>query len=441
MRRSFIVTCFGITALAAGLTACGDNLAPAQVDAGAQHDAVAEDGPTGTVSVYVVTGLQLAAWTGVAGADVVIDKPGGGREEKQTGSDGRVTFTGLDFALGKAAVTAYKAGSGLPPTSQVGITAESGEIMLFLWAFDYEKPTVTISGTAQNLHAASDRLWVTATNSLGYSDGVGPAWSFGVYPDVPFTLVAVDYTAVGVGSRGYTRTFHSWVALEHAAVTAATAVDLDLAPSATIKQVSGTMVLPTRAESRLRTHGQGHVYVQPWETMSGAGLGILSKSLVSADGTRIEYTIDWIEPASVQRPITQYTLFPPGTSSESSFVIRGGYPMGGELDATFIDIPEITAAPDPTAGQDLHGEIAWQVFDPDVWMRCFVNRGLNVAWMVVAPPTETSLRIPRGPSSLDEAALLGDEMREAFCQAMEWDLTSDWVERGATTATFLVARL
>lgn len=438
MTRSFAVFVgLGICTLGVGVVACGDGSGGEQVDAAAPQDAAQEDGPNGTVRVYVVSGLSVANWTGVAGADVVIDKPGGGREEKQTGSDGRVTFTGLDFSIGKAAVTAYKAGSGLPPTSQVGITADSGEVLLYLWAIDYSPTTVAVSGTALNQHAASDRLWVTSTNSWNGSEGVGAAWSMEALPGMSFSVFAVDYTAVGAGARGFTRTWYSWVAVDHEAVNGATTMDIDLANPPSMKQATGTLVLPARAESVLRTKSIGQVWALAWSLTGSGAVGGTSSSRVSTDGTRIEYTVDWIEPTGVEQPVTQYAL---SHGNRVSLVIRAGYPPGGELDATFIDLPELTNLPDHSVGQTFHDEIAWQVFDPDVWMRCMVSRGIDVSWVALVPPTETSLRVPQGPSSLDEAVLLGDEELTGECDAIEVNLASDWVERVATSSTFPLGR-
>jgi hypothetical protein len=440
MTRSFAVVAWvGICALAGGTAACGDNGGGEQADAAVQHDVAAqEDAPAGSLRVRIVSGLTVATFTGVAGADVVIDKPGGEREEKQTDADGRVTFTGLDWSLGKAAVTAYKAGSGMPPTSQVAITETAEEVLMYLWAYQLAQPSATLSGTALSLQAATDRLWVTATNSTSYSEGVGATWTMPVWTGVPFTILAVDYTAVSNGTRGYTRSWISWVALDHEAVTADTTVAIDFATPVTRQQASGTLVLPLREASTLRTKGMGGVWATAWESLGSAGLGAATTMAVSTDGARLEYTVDWVEPASVQQPVTQYAIT---TSTSTSLVIRGGYPTGGELDATFLDIPLITKSPNPADGENLHGEITWEWYDADVWMRCFVDRDTTtLGWLVLAPPTETSLRIPRGPSSLDEATLLGDEWLSASCQAVEMNLTSDWVDRAASAPPFPLAR-
>jgi hypothetical protein len=280
-------------------------------------------------------------------------------------------------------------------------------------------------------------MWVTATNSTSYYEGVGAAWSLPVWPDEPFVLVAVDYTPTANGVRGFSRTWHSWVALEREPVTADATVTIDYSAPATRKQVSGTLVLPTREASTLRTKGTGGVWATEWSSLGTSGLGAATTMGVASDGTRLEYTIDWVEPAGVQRPVTQYGI---STSTSTSLVIRPGYPPGGELDATFIDIPLITRSPNPADGENLHGEIAWEWYDADVWMRCFVQRYGALVWLVLAPPTETSLRIPRGPTSLNEATLLGDEWLDGSCQAIDFDLTSDWVDRAANTAPFPLAR-
>ena len=43
----------------------------------------------------------------VEGAMVAFDAPGGERVEQSSGADGKVTFTGVDWSKGKAAVSAY----------------------------------------------------------------------------------------------------------------------------------------------------------------------------------------------------------------------------------------------------------------------------------------------------------------------------------------------
>ncbi|MFH1176857.1 MAG: hypothetical protein V1750_05565, partial [Acidobacteriota bacterium] len=232
-----------------------------------------------------------------------------------------------------------------------------------------------------------------------------------------------------------------WVVKEHAAVTAATTIDLDMSQTVATKSTAGTMVLPARTDSPMRKSARGHITATEWQGHGFVWFGATTTTKPSTDGSRVEYTVDWVEPSSAHQPVTQYMLVMPRNMNLYSVVIREGYPPGGELDAVFIDTPEITAAPDPSAGQDLHSEIAWRVYDPDVWMRCFVVRDNAVVWYSLSPPAETSLRLPRGPSTLDEAAFLGDDWLDAQCQAIDWNLSTDWIERGASTDVFPLARL
>ena len=426
-----LVVCLG------GVLGCGSN-GEAAHDAGVQHDVVGEDAAFASLTVKVVHGLgDPSTWPVVAGATAALDAPGGARVEKQTGDDGRATFTGLDFTLGTAAVTAHA--PGFPLASVVGIKEQQEDVVVWLWTTNAPASTVHVSGTAANMASTSHYLLVESTNQTAISQLIGPAWGLDVAPGVPFTIMALEFGAGGqtVSRRGVSQTFYAWLVADHDAVTADTTIDLDLAQSFASKTAAGSFPLPTRTGSRLLTVGHGYVYVTNLDTDFSVTTGFSTLIDVNTGATGFDYTVEWVEVPAITQPLTEYYLSV--STGENAWVIVPGYPTAGAQDIVFIDLPDITTPADFTTPYPLHDPIAWTAYEQGLGARLIVSGEAGVVWTVMAYDDPTSLAVPQAPSTVDVVALLGTIPLGANFQVFHFDPTALYLAQGTYSATMSLA--
>ena len=406
--------------------------ADADADADADVDVADEGGGTGTLTV-LVTVLDPTTEDAVptAGAAVAADLPGGGRLEQTTGSDGRTTFEGLDWAAGTAAATAWLDGYGL--VSRVDIAEAEGEIAISLGLpLAYAPERVEVSGTASNMtDAARHSLLVSATadGESFWSSTPGPTWSIRVAPAVPFALVAVEFAQEPAPCVGcLSMPISGWVVQEHAAVTAPTTVDLDFASPAPTTGVTGSFQSVTRGDSPLRTPDYGYVSVFDLESM--AVLGTINTTTLRSGGV-IEFDMQYVTVAAVTRPLTAFRVV--GNDWVSGVIVEG-YPAAGVQDLHFVDAPRMTAPATPTTRHPLHDPLRWELFDSALTPVLLIENDEQTVWWVRGPEDATTLTVPEPPAAVDLTALLGTRFAEGslyFYHRHESDDYSDhYVQSG-----------
>jgi hypothetical protein len=368
-------------------------------------------GGDGTLALEVLHVLEGGETEPAAGARAVLDRPGGGQEELAVGADGRVTFEGLDFSLGKATVTFWDEGYVLTAITNVGEAGVPAPIHLLRRVEPGD--VVTVSGTVSGMMDAAMNTLVMSTTTGGFYNG-GPSYSMEVPTGEAGEMVVFEYSSSNV-TRGSEATLHQAVTVPLSAPAADTTIDFDFATPATLTTVSGSIPAPSslRGDSALNT---GEVFIRvSGNDIGGAFLGTQTRFEESASG--FDYDLSFVELAAAAEP---YTAFIVNDLPEQSLVFVEGWPTAGMQDIELLDPPTVL---EPDFGVDLawSATVRWesvdlndvgaaiQVFDQDL------DR-LRAVTLVV--PGVGSARLPQLPSGVTMDDVLGGgtpEARVALC--------------------------
>jgi hypothetical protein len=355
------------------------------------------------------------------GATVAFDAPGGERTELVSGADGKVTFDGIDWSQGTAAVTAYLQGYtlwssvNLDESRLAQASLVDDAVPLYLMNTTPTAPeTVTVSGTATGLQDTAHLLVVNAANvevaTTQWAGAGNGTFSVSVPSGEPFTLQAVETDADQTlpSGQGYDMPIYQWMYQSFSAVTTDTSgVVLDFqAHLATTQTADISVATPTRADSPVRT-GVGVGLVCPSESYYCTGWS--THIDISADGNQFDDSLLWTEPAWAETPRTFVRVY--DGNSEVSFRSVASWPTPGSI-GTLPDTAE-WITPAGGAGQHpLHEAIEWELFDeevPAVSLRLL--RGQSLVWIVEAGPNATTLTVPEPPSTVVPADVLGAQSR------------------------------
>jgi hypothetical protein len=401
-----------LLALGWNVLGCGSS-SPEQPDAAVQQDATAQQdaAPSGAFTVVVYTAGFTGPFRGLLdhpfqGATVAAELPGGETREVTTGSDGKATFTGVDWSLGTAAVTAWA--PGMRPWSYSGIGAQDTDLPTWLHPLA-APPKATVSGTAQNLPDVSQgELDVSASNGLSSSTTSTSSFSLDVQTGVDFSLLGVAWVSSSMTGRDWTVTVGGWARVDHAAITADATIDLDFATPVTAVGFSGTLVLPTKADDRFRTRSIGTGNVWTLESGGAFSLGGIFQSTVAGDGNSLGYAGEYVQFAGATI-MTTYQLvvessLQPDTWRGSS-VIQRGYPEDGAQITGFLTEPLITT--DVSNPVPLHSPIAWTMPDGATQAVLTVYKDGAPVWYVWSLPGAGTLTLPGLPTAVDANDLLG----------------------------------
>ena len=457
--------------LAAGLAvlgwACGDDASSAPDGGG--DDAVVDDGtgeegtdvpaedaadvptdaPGVSVTFIVVERQSDDTNLPLAGVTAAFDAPGGRRTEQVTGADGKVTFDDVVWSSGNAALTAHLDGYAvvsrvdLDEAVVAGAEQVDGAMAVWLSALPEAGDPIAVSGTATGLVDSAHRYIVNIVNAMAGSEWQGPgadAFSVAAPRDGAFTLQGVEAENAELPSGlGYTMTIHR---VAHQSVPASgtdlTDVVLDFATNEVALEtaVDTSVLLPSRAESRLRTvHARSNVcpsnsaYCTGWATSCD----------ISADGNRIEATLVWTEPAWAEEPITLYAAYGPGYQSASYARVPGWPTAGDRDDVQLLDLPDMVAPPTPSTRHPLSEPFVWTLHDTGVTVAVYLLRDDGVVWSIVPPEDATTATAPALPSTITVEELLGTGVVEGYLFVSRVEsITGGELELTAHTQNFVV---
>jgi hypothetical protein len=392
---------FGLCLVLAG--GCSSSSGGGPADAGADAE---DDGGGGGDEVFVVSVIGAADDVPIGNATVAFDL-GGVRTEIVTGTDGLATFRELAFGDDTASVTAYRLGYGV--VSYVGLGPRSDVLQVRLQRRSpVAGSTATILGTATGM--TGRQILVTSTVGAGSVDmpPAAPDYEVVVAPDTAGTLVALDYEpVVGGGPRDFTIQHLGWALKDHPAVADVDTVNLDfLADAATSISATGTLILPARTDSPLRTDSQARITIYPENVNTLAG--VIETATLATD--RFDLTGRYVVVPGSFEPQTIYSLRVDAGSvtREVSSVTEFAYPSDGfEID-NFLDSPEVTSGVDLVP---IDSEIAWTAFDTVMLTSLRISTEDTPAervWDVYLPEGATSVVLPELPGAADPEDVLGD---------------------------------
>jgi len=407
---------------------CGDDAAPA--DAGG--DAARQDSP-GTGAELVVRAMLVTPVTEdtqpAAGVAVAVDRPGGGRVETMTGSDGRARFDGIDWFAGTASVIAYLEGHTL--FARLGLDGDEGEVVVYMRPFPEATTQIVLSGTVAGKMVADNTLTVGST--AGGSDSVsGSSFMFDTPADTAATIFACELSSsLSTSGRGYENTFVQWTTLDHAGASADSMVALDFATPATPTIVTGSVLLPMPRRSA------SVLDETEFALLAGPGLNTITRIAISTDGTRLEYDAEFLQLPALERPVTTYYMY---KSPEVSWIDVPGWPAGGALDVGFADPPTVAT---PAFGVDAHWSdtIEWETESTDLPGVLVVTSPADDRILVLAyrEPGRSALALPVPPTGTTPTDALGGasgaDARVQVCDVGDWSAPS-LCDRGARSRAF-----
>lgn len=370
---------------------------------------------TGTLQVTVLrpTGVDFVA---AAGAAVSLARPGGGRVELVADAAGQVTFTKLAWSAGTAGVTAYIPDHALQ--SRVGILEADGPVTLRLQLPIDGAGSVKLWGEAvlaDNAHM----LRVSTPHSSWQKQG--PSWSLRVPRNTPCPIVAVEWGGPEASApEGSIQRFFGWQLIQHPGAAEDQELLIDFSNKLTPKTVQGSLALPSGFDARSYVQVSGS---DAGGTVFGPSIGYATRSQPTADGTRLEHDVEYVEVPGLSRVVTGYKL---SSSAGESWVLVEGYPQGGAHDLAFLSIPRSVApvavprslysplswtpAPDPSLQPSIHLAPAGSGFNP-------------VVWFVDMPPGATGATVPPPPLAALSEGVVGTVPLEARLWAGKASLT------------------
>ena len=425
-RRTTVIASLLSIALVAG-TGCGD----VKVDGpdGGQEDAAPQQDAGATLILRVLVGPNTAAQTPGAGATVALQGSYGVIGEKTADTQGRVTFTGIEFDKGAVSATAYL--GGYPLYSRMGITETTDEVPLWIQVpVHHGKELVEISGARIRDPAVPGlgettsfeglwNTWFEDTTSTWTLD----TWNSLVPKGEPFSVVAWSFTPGTAAQRETLWEQMEWIAVDHDAVDQPTTIDLDFSQPLTAKSVQGNFVPVLRADSPALLAGYPTIGVGSWRNgYSGPWVGIQDHVWFDSVGaTRVNYSVQWVELPDFVEPTTVFGIDVPPCWGYVSIMVPGYPKAGTQTGMAFLDQPLLLSPVDPDVLHPLHSPIEFHLYDANVAVFLRVWRQGAIVWSVEIPETETTFTMPRLPSTVDSAAVLGTDALQAKLTTSERD--------------------
>ena len=367
-------------------------------------------------------------WPTIAGAKVAFDAPDGARTELTSGSDGKVTFEGIDWSKGKASVTAHLDGYSL--WSSVGLSETriaAAPKIHDAWPLILvnRSPTipkmVSVSGTATGFQDPAHRLIVNVANTTfpsskiewqGTSDAT---FTVSVPSDEPFMIQGFEMTPPVALEHGYDQPIHQMLQVSFDPITAdKTGVVLDFkANAAAMKTADVWMTLPKRTDSPVR-NGYPVGLVCPVGSIACTGWS--THVAISGDGNQVDDSLFWAEPSWATEPLTWIHVYAkaPGSIGANTLVswrFVQTCPKAGLMGA-LPDSPQwVLPAESVSDVYPLHQPLEWKLFEEASYVDLTLLRGKTLVWMVEAGPNATSLTVPPLPSGVDPADVFGGTLQ------------------------------
>lgn len=321
-----------------------------------------------------------------AGATIVADLPGGQRVEATAGADGRVTFDGVLWSAGTAALTAYREGHRVHTIA--GISEADGEQTLYLHR---AKPpaVITVSGMARNLPPGAASMGVGGSTYGNSYEGSAPAYQLAVQRDEPFTLVAF---AANV-----------FTSVSHPGAPEDVTEDLDFSKPLAPQRVTATISLP--ATGAPAPPAGPRFWVRQWG--SSLILGITAKRAEQSTGVWSVAGI-YVEPPNPEGVYTSY-IVEAGTNWHASFIVVAGPPAEGAKVEGFLPLPELIQPQDLATPMEWTAPIEWSAPEPQVVPVLYLvdNTTGETRWAVEGRPGMTRLTLPALPANAAGTSVLG----------------------------------
>ncbi len=380
-----------------------------QKDGGGNADGAGGDmkAAASTLTVMVKTVASRSDYSKTAtgsGVTVLATLPDGKKEEKKTGSDGKVVFDKVDWSKGTASFTAYLAGHSL--TSMTGLTAKESSRTVYLVKLPAAK-AVTVSGKAVNMSSAHPLLLVTSsTPNASLTHATTSQVSLKVPAGESFNLVGLNYkTNHKPTDRNSDFGIKGWTSVSSSALTKdGSAADLDFSKPLTPTKFKGTVMLPPSTASLLYSGSRAWVRVTSMDSALTQMVGMGFKTTLSA-GKSFAFEGEYVKPAGVKKFVTQYTLNVGGGISSAVNVV--GEPKDGFTADKLLDVPSLITPSSATTPARIWSTVEWSASEKTAVPGISINNSEGAFWLVSAPPGTAKIELPDAPAAADLNKIFG----------------------------------
>lgn len=176
--------------------------------------------------------------------------------------------------------------------------------------------------------------------------------------------------------------------------------------------VSGRADVPERLDSAPFGSMSFFATVQPDDPPLSAGaLGYPTGFVYHHSDRYFRYSLSYVEFEDAPRPVTVYRvgldLYSNTEPQLTSEMRVDGYPEEGPLDASFLDVAELTSPANPNGQHNLSEPVEWNAFDDGVIpVLELAHNYRGVSWTIRGNRNSTSLRVPQPPTGVDVYELL-----------------------------------
>lgn len=351
-----------------------------------------------TLTVYEAgSGAEQA----LGGVTVALDAADGTRVERSTGRDGVVALP-VDWESGPHDVTLDGGEHGL--RSYLGIDdGFDGGTHRFLETASCTTHPMSVTAT----HRTPDSLLYVMPLTQGGSgyEGHDHTFTISVPHDEPLSIVAHENRGVWQGDALW-RDWLGWQLIDHAPVTAATHLDLDLRNTVEPNLATGHVdVLPGWLQP---PNARAYAFVYLGSTDYTRACGWPSWTSPAPGGGGFDFELAWLAPAGAEL-VTVVEVFPHfgwWNLTAVSRVTRPGTPDTWDADPTMLPIPTIDTDGD---WPSLYGEVVLEdVPDGTVPTIEITPHGGSLLWEAIGPEgMRGPFVFPDPPSSFDRARLDG----------------------------------
>jgi hypothetical protein len=401
MNRYLVGTVLAVGVAGAGVSPMGCSSSSTPTTAGDGGDAATG---TGTLSVVVVTpkgGTPEEKLRPVANAAVQLEIAGAEPQTATTGADGRVTFKGIDWSKGKAAVTGYA--DGFAMYSIVDVTPEtlkkfpvppdaSADATLFLFERGSSAFPVTLQGDVKSKADAANSEVISCSRCMGAYERNTPSYG-GLRARREAAVVYVrEYKDLSAPPSIKLETA-KWARFDLPAPTAdMQTFDIDLA--------AGTQLTTTLTHVRyeppggvggpLTTTGRALAIATTGESQGSLLTGLIASSAPTTDGA-FEVTLESTPVDAALDPYVNYVL---ATQELFTQIVKFGPPEDNITVSGFLMPPIVTVQT-----QTLADPVAIEGAPPDIFARVVIA-GLagEAVWLLDTTSDVTELHIPKFPA-------------------------------------------
>lgn len=180
-------------------------------------------------------------------------------------------------------------------------------------------------------------------------------------------------------------------------------------------------------------------WVTSLDSKQSTNVGLTTTLDINADGTALDFGLEYLQPAGLMSPLTCYLVITDGsTNTARSMSCEEGWPTDGAHDPGLLDAPVLVPPGSPSTRHPLFGGFTWQQFDTGVHVALQLVRDGSYVWTIFAPDDGTEMSVPQPPSTTSVAELLGSGVIQGNLWIWQMSASGDYQKKGAVSDMFIV---